>query len=765
MPDDTMMGRVAERARQLYSQGKALVAPLDSEAQALKEKQQNIDEATQPAPEVPKMNYMPAPSDYVHPGMKYGDKPGEQRLPSYQEGGDVPEDQTAKLDRGERVLNPEEAAAYRQAEQEVDVVPEQMKYEGQTVDVGGAKAIPNPKGIKPMMDTDKPEFKPDYNMYGAKMRTDNAPLGRPVMSEHNTPVPGVAEPAMMQEISTKEPVIEQPKYSGATDRDTPTPDTSVYTPQMGEPNAMMGAARQPGALESAMEKQRTPEQAMLEQIDQDKIQAAAKGDLVGLGMANIHERMVRASQAQDKAELPQPTPPTARENIVNQEKMLRDKMLNDPTEQGRFQAEKDLAELRRRTPWGTEGSAHPGVMGKIGHVLGGIGQAAAMGTVPYALPMIPGTQANIAKQEAIGEQGVEAAQKKEATAAETGLKEAQTRAAGMGTTVPEKVYNWAMKGNNGQPMINPDTQKPYTPPEAQTLSTGEGKNVAEQLARALIHKVNPETGKNYTPDEALVEAMKEQAGTRLNEHQKRVADYLASHNMEDSPENREKARIAIETADTEAKQEAALPFAEQKAKFNDKLATSRALLVQQNADANTRGLEADKLQNTENARFSKINGAIEMALNTLHDSDESQFAANIVPVLTLLTTTSEAGVKRVNKQELDKFLPADGSLGRWASAHADKFLAGEIPPEYRDEVGHFLTRMQAAQNAEHTINSHSIDNTIRVGGQEPVQKPEGGAAAMPKKSESKVTPPPEAPAAGGAGGFASWKAAQKPAGQ
>ena len=778
MPDQTTMGRIAERARMLYNQGKALVAPLDSEAQALKEKQQQINEVSPAPAEVPKMSYTPAPSDKIHPGMKYGDKPGEERLPSYQEGGDVPEDQTAKLDRGERVLNPEEAAAYRQAE--IDVAPEEMKHEGMNVDMGGAKAIPNPKGIKPMMDTDKPEVKPEQLGGGAKMRIDNAPLGRTPMSTENTPIPkpgdiGMVDPkaqaaaAQMQEISSKEPVIEKPMSSGATDHPE-VGGTAGYTPMMGKPSPFMGAGEQPGTLEDAMQKQRSPEQEKRAQIaedlkvvEQDKLSAMQSGDLTKLGMANIHERQLKAALP----ELPQPTPPTARENVMNQEKDLRNKMINAPSEQERFQAEKDLSELKRRTPWGTEGSAHPGVMGKIGHVLGGIGQAAAMGTVPYALPMIPGTQAQLGAQAARGEAGVEAAQKKEATAAETGLKEAQTRAAGIGTTVPEKVYNWAMKGNNGQPMVNPITQKPYTPPEAQELSTGEGKTAVQQLARSLMIKVNPDTNKNYTQDEALVEAMREQNGIKLNEHQRRVADYLAAHKMDDTPANRETARIALETADTEAKQQAALPFAEQKAKFNNDLTTTRSLLVQQNADANTRGLEADKLQNVENARFSKINGAIDMAINTLQDSDQSQFAANIVPVLTLLTTTSEAGVKRVNKQELDKFLPADGSLGRWASAHADKFLAGEIPPEYRDEVGHFLMRMKAAQNAEHTINSQSIDNTIRVGGQEPVQKPTGGAEATPKPSTPKAALPekPATPAAGGGGGFKAWKEAQKPAGQ
>src|ERR1700681_1546542 len=38
-------------------------------------------------------------------------------MPSYQQGGDVPADQVAKVDQGERVLNPEETHAYKSAAQ------------------------------------------------------------------------------------------------------------------------------------------------------------------------------------------------------------------------------------------------------------------------------------------------------------------------------------------------------------------------------------------------------------------------------------------------------------------------------------------------------------------------------------------------------------------------------------------------------------------------------------------------------------------------
>ena len=252
---------------------------------------------------------------------------------------------------------------------------------------------------------------------------------------------------------------------------------------------------------------------------------------------------------------------------------------------------------------------------------------------------------------------------------------------------------------------------------------------------------DPTTGKPLSRAQAQEKYLQMKAGVKpLNEQERRVADYLHSRQMEDTPANRESARTAIMKADVESKAASALPFAEQKSTFNNNLSTQKALLVQQNADANQRGIKADELQNTENARSSSVSAKIATARDALTNADEDQFAAQIAPVLSLLAMTSAEGVKRVNKQELDKFVPTSGSFGRWIDAHAEQFLAGKIPADYRNEVGHMLDRMDAAENAEHKINSSSIDNTIRQGAQTPVQKPEGGAKAAPETSKPQTIP-------------------------
>jgi len=461
--------------------------------------------------------------------MKYGDRPGEQRpqppeqLPSYQEGGTVPQDQTAQLDEGEYVLDPKDAALWRQAENQVrheyNVGPNEMQAEGvdvptmqrggMTVSFGGEKAIPNPKDIKPMLDTDQPKPDLDYKLQGGAMNTDNAPLAPPPM---NIKPAGVPKADQISTLSS----------AGAPRMN--------YTPLApAEPPLEKGT----GAME-----QRPPEQDMLDQIDKNKIAAAQKGDLVGLGMANIHERMVRASQA---AELPKPTPPTAEENLKNQRMQLHEKMINAPTEQERFQAEKDLAELNRRSPWGSEGN-HPGVMGKIGHVLSRVGQAALLPTAPYLATAIPGSQAQLAAQATRGEAGVEGAQKKQMTQADIVAKEAapeikeqQLALAQQKVDEVARQAGWKKNAITGQydiPLsyeeMSPLQQANYD--KIQSLTTLQEAKGHEQEAKAVLerYKADPNSPTNQAALAKIQEEAKRTAvaAGKLGLDQKRfVADY------------------------------------------------------------------------------------------------------------------------------------------------------------------------------------------------------------------------------------------------
>lgn len=813
----SILGRISERAHELYNQGQALSAPEDSEAQAFKEKQQSIDSAMQKPAGMEMKPLAPAissPMDKIDPNARYGNRGQEKHLdfqgneidpntptgmralgpklpepstlkslPSYDEGGDVPDDQTAKLHEDEKVLDPEEAAAYRQAEAEV------KGEQGAPADFGGP-VLPNPKGIKVSSDTDIPRASQRLSG-GASMNTDLS-KGSPKMDTSNPPKNEMEGPTV-QEASTKSPLgntgaprstqmkrlptIETPLQSGATDN-----------PQQSEQQKNEASAKEAGypvihedAIQPAEEPKRPQAPDPMDIIHNDKIAAMQKGPagLADLGASLIHEKVLGGKATPDAAAGPNLVTPTPEEpkytglkrigagtpGEAEAHKQFQEKRQDYDTriqaalDQGTPEGDREAASLQlakahfeKMNPLGSAANK-PGALGKIEHGLARVGNIAGDIVAPRTMASIPGT--DLYKR---GKEQELRGQEQEAT--KESLEQAQARVAGA-KTVPEQVYGWAMRGNNGKPQVNPDTNQPFTPAEAQVLSTGTGKTPVQVMANELQHQPNPDTGKNYTPVEALQEAMKVQAGNKLNEHQRRVADYVSAHHMEDTPQNRESARIAIEKADTEAKQASSLPFSEQKSKFNSDLSTTRALLVQQNADANSRGLKADELQNTENARSSSVTSRLKTAKDALTASDDEQFAAQIVPITTLLAVTSTEGVKRVNKQELDKFVPASGSFGRWIDAHADQFLEGKIPTEYRDEVGHMLDRMTAAETAEHIINTQSIDNTVRQGAQQPVQKATGGAEAKPAKSEPKAPEAEKAKTAPtGGGGFADWKKKQ-----
>ena len=430
-PPSTPLGRISARANEILDQQGQAEGEAEENSRAIRSKsdQMNALKAQGDAQMRPlQPNNPPAPMapmavDKLHPDATYGSRHGEQRLddqgnviqpttptgmgavgpklpvptalggrlPSYDDGGDVPNDQVAKVHEDEHVLDPKEAAAYRQAE------AEERQSQGAPVDFPG-RVMPEPKSgpVQVKADTD-PSGNPDKPV-GATMKDDNAPTKMP-----ERPVP--MAPA---KDGSREPVISEASVKGPLGQAAPRGTGMQQLPGSATP-IEDDIKQAQGAADMGPDVSKTPPTPQ-DIINMDKMDAMKSGDLVKLGMAHINERSLKAG---GKPELPQPTAPTARENIVNQEKQLRDKMINGQTEQERFQAEKDLAELKRRTPWGSEGSAHPGLGGKIGHVLGQIGQTALQATAPYALPMIPGSKANLAEQAARGEQGVEQAQAKE----------------------------------------------------------------------------------------------------------------------------------------------------------------------------------------------------------------------------------------------------------------------------------------------------------------------------------------------------------------
>jgi len=663
-----------------------------------------------------------------------------QEAPVYDNGGDVDvndgKHQVAVLQDGEKVLTPAEANQYKQEHPEEE--------HGAPADFPG-RVLPNPTGIKPMLDTER---ETPVEPVGAKMNIDNAALNEGERDKDTFPT------ASEQEASVKalRPYSEVAKEKAEAQAKVQSPvaptTTSDVTGQIEEkpveekPKATYGQ----GLAQDWLKKiGASPAPTTTSEVAENEVQPRTQP----AGMNPI------PNMGQEKAGGPltpmgaQPTSETPREqrDLAGMERKARladyDQRIQAAQDQGTPQGHEEALRLKQAKD--TYELQHPRFTGPLGSVLHGLSKAGNIAgdiLAPGIMTAIPGTDLNKAIRRGGLEKQVEGAAK---ATTERESEENKPSTAKV-LTNPEQVYKDLMTGDNGNPRRNPDTKKPFTSQEANVAAQGTGKTPEELYIQEQMRSIDLTTGKHLTRAQAEERYLQMKAGNKPpNEEERRVNDYIASHGQQDTPVNRESARTALKASDTTATQQAALPFAEQKAKFNDSLATTRALLVQQNADANQRGLKADELQNTENTRSAGVLTKITTAKDALNATDE-QFANQIVPVVTLLSVTSAEGVKRVNKQELDKFVPTSGSLGRWIEGHVDQWLSGQIPTEYRTEVGHMLDRMEAAEDTEHRINTQSIDSTVRQGAQQPVQKPKGGAKATPAPSKpaaapAKPTPP------------------------
>src|SRR5487761_67770 len=114
-----------------------------------------------------------------------------------------------------------------------------------------------------------------------------------------------------------------------------------------------------------------------------------------------------------------------------------------------YQQEQEKADYQKAHPWGSDISAHPGPLGKIGHVLGAIGNAAGDIVVPRAMENVPGTQLNRREQEAENAQGFEKAQTEQNQATEGAAETARAKAEQeQADTAQEKAENPPAKEGN-----------------------------------------------------------------------------------------------------------------------------------------------------------------------------------------------------------------------------------------------------------------------------------------------------------------------------
>ena len=548
MADDTLK-KVGDAAKKYVAGLKAL--PIgESETQGLKEAAKNV--STTPASS-DGTSSAPVPvseKDKVNPLARYGSRPGEKRLdaegneipvhehmdvdtgkpssslpplsqypkptplPSYQEGGTVPEDQIAKLHEGEEVLPREEADQYR-AEHE----------QGAPADFSG-RVFPNPKGYKPILDTEIPRTTDtDRLPNGVKADVSNAPLETTAGDTSNPPTAQVAKPGAMHEISAK--TTEAPKAkpfgqlveekatekadeaAAAQPKEAPMPEEK---PKVTYGNLLADKWMQKNGITApAGLNQGAPDQGAMEQgASAPKPTAPSQPAASGMPAMRFQD---------EKPVMPQyggPGKPVAQGEAIPAKQLPQDELkyqladlkqqhtaaLAERTPAGQEKAdhiEKQIQDLQKSNPWGSAAN-HPGFLGKLGH----IGEMIASRT-PVLAPIVatlPGSEGYRAAERA----GTKADLEKD-TALNTARAAEETKEA------PKPVV------------------KPNEAVYAAHIAAGETPDQA--LAAS---EVKPATGKEQVPENRLADAnaaiANAQAALDKNPNDQAAKDALAKASVE-----------------------------------------------------------------------------------------------------------------------------------------------------------------------------------------------------------------------------------------
>lgn len=444
MSSPTILKRLGDKADNFASSLKSL-PPGESEFQGLRATQNNVDDAANGMQAQPMEQAQPAAQAQPMNAMaRYGDRPGEARLdvdiegnvvhhsgmkpmphaatmqpasvqttpvekpglkpipsslstplPLYDNGGDVDAKdghQVAVLQDGEKVLTPEQAKQYDEEHKE--------EGHGAPADFGG-RILPNPKGLKPMLDTDAQQRVDEP--VDAKMLAERAPLTPPTGDISNAPLetPEVTESSAKKEL----------KPYGEMKAEKEKAQDKVNNP--GAPTTSSESTE-----EEVKPRGGTPEEQQA--IDQDIKAGMGKGisGLTQIGLAKLHERLLppaglnqgapapNAMEPNEKPGLPPiggaaPAPVPAAQataapvgfkaQLADFDKRIQD-ALNEATPAGQEKAERlkeAKEELIHRNPWGSKEN-HPGILGKLGHAAERVG--ARLPVIGQVVNQIPGSE-------------------------------------------------------------------------------------------------------------------------------------------------------------------------------------------------------------------------------------------------------------------------------------------------------------------------------------------------------------------------------------
>jgi hypothetical protein len=417
----------------------------------------------------------------------------------YDEGGDVDvndgKHQLAVLQDGEKVLTPKEADQYRKEHEE----------KGAPADFGG-RVLSNPSGAKPVLDTEIEKERAadtDHLPKGAALSTDNAPLTTPKGDISNPPAADV-KPEQGREISTTtlrpySEVVEEKAKQRAAEQGVTAPPISTE-----------GAAPAEGTAPKEEKAKPTYGRILADQwLQRNGMPTGGAAAAPAAGPAASKEGPAAPAPQGGLKPIVAPTPTTpaltgkqAFEKHIQdydtayQTAMDKAAETNDPQykEQAARIKEAKLA-YEQAHPWGAKESAHPGVLGKIGHVAEMVAQRAP-GLAPI-VSTIPGSE-GYRYYEAQGARE----QAKEANAENVAENKADKAATG-----PDWKLNANVVGPNGRAVLeNSKTGETKEAPEGYTAYDKPQHSSDQEQYINQWYKDHPEAAKSATNDDKAIEA-------------------------------------------------------------------------------------------------------------------------------------------------------------------------------------------------------------------------------------------------------------------
>jgi len=191
------------------------------------------------------------------------------------------------------------------------------------------------------------------------------------------------------------------------------------------------------------------------------------------------------------------------------------KLAAHQAQEGMLKSEK--AHFEKMHPWGTPESAHPGVLGKIGHIAGEVGQISGSAFAPQIVAEIPGTQANLGERAAAGQ-------------AEENTAIGNEEKANLGE---EQKQKGRLESAQADVAKNPKPEKPENPQQI----------LADAISDAQARGVDPATDPHVKQvEDAIQSIQKEPQPKTQNDFEQYYGKWLKDNNFPDTSHNRTLAR-------------------------------------------------------------------------------------------------------------------------------------------------------------------------------------------------------------------------------